>query len=401
MQFDPESTAFAADPYDSYQLLREAAPFHYHAPWQVWLVSRYADIDRLITDPRLGRSQDQRLDAAALAAQRQAWEHMPAFNRYVRVNLLELEGPAHRRLRRLVQQALSPLRIEALAQPIQRMTHQLLEDAAAGFTADFIADIAEPLPVYVIAEILGIPAADRHRLRPWSADIVAYYEPGHDDGDEARAEAAAAEFGEYLVRARRQRLAAPTDDLLSALTHARIDDTSLSEDEVVATTMLLLNAGHDATVNDAGNGLLALLRHPDALAQLRADPALTPRAVDELLRFDPPLHFFHRWVLDEIELGETRLAPGTKIAFLYGSANRDPAAFDAPDTLMLERSPNRHFAFGRGHHLCLGAPLARLELTTLLRALLARFPALALAGDEPRFRSGFTFRGLERLDIRL
>ncbi|NNM01894.1 MAG: cytochrome P450 [Gammaproteobacteria bacterium] len=401
MLFDPNSKAFAADPYKAYGALRESAPFHYYAPWDVWLISRYADIDRLITDPRLGRSMDHRLDAAALAAQREGWAEMPAFSRYVRVNLLELEGAEHRRLRRLVQQALSPLRIQALSDPVQRMTDHLLDGAGAHGTVDFIAAIAEPLPVYVIAEILGIPPADRHRLRPWSADIVAYYEPDHDGADEQRAEAAAAEFAGYLVHARRLRLAEPTDDLLSALTHARIDDTALSEDEVVATTMLLLNAGHEATVNAAGNGLLALLRHPEALARLRAEPALTASAVDELLRYDAPLHFFHRWVLDPLELGDTQLAPGAKIAFLYGSANRDPDAFEAADTLMLDRQPNRHFAFGRGHHLCLGAPLARLELTTLLRSLLARFPAPALATGEPRFRTGFTFRGLERLDVTL
>jgi cytochrome P450 len=265
---------------------------------------------------------------------------------------------------------------------------------------EFIADVAVPLPVQMIAELLGWPEEERHRLRPWSAQIVRLYEKDYTADDERRAERAAREFAERLATLAAERRAAPRDDLISALVAVSDQGEGLSEDELVATCMLLLNAGHEATANAAGNGLWALLRHPDQFARLREAPALLPLAVDEMLRYDAPLQLFHRYVLEDMEWGGYELRRGEMVGFLYGSANRDPRAFDRADEFDVGRAPNRHLAFGAGTHFCLGAQLARLELEVLFGTLLERPRVLQLDGEPPGYRPGLVFRGLTHLPLR-
>jgi cytochrome P450 len=265
---------------------------------------------------------------------------------------------------------------------------------------DLLADLIEQLPVAVIAELLGIPAADRARLRPWSADMTLMFELTRSEDDERRAVRATVEFSDYLRGLVRERRATPRADLLSQLALVVEAGDRLTEDELIATAILLLNAGHEASVNGAANAWWTLFRHPDALAALRADPGLVPTAVDELLRFDTPAPMFERWVLDEIELHGVSIPPGQELALLFASANRDPAQFVNPDGLVLDRSPNPHLSFGAGIHFCLGAPLARLELGILFRAILERMPTLELVA-EPAWKPRFVLRGLQALPVRL
>ncbi|KOG86334.1 cytochrome P450, partial [Streptomyces varsoviensis] len=310
--------------------------------------------------------------------------------------LLDLEAPDHTRLRRLVSKAFTPRMVERLAPYVHRTADELVTALLADGGGDLVATVAEPLPVAVIAEMLGVPAADRGLLRPWSAAICGMYElnPGEDT---ARAAVrASAEFSAYLRHLIAVRRAEPGEDLISALIAAYEEGDRLSEQEMVSTCALLLNAGHEATVNTTGNAWLALFRHPEQLTALRADHSLLPGAVEELMRFDTPLHLFERWVLDDIEVAGVHLPRGSEVALLLGSANRDPARFDRPDALDLTRPDVPHLSLGAGIHYCLGAPLARLELAAVFGALLRRAPGLRLAA-EPEWKPNFVIRGLREL----
>jgi cytochrome P450 len=264
---------------------------------------------------------------------------------------------------------------------------------------DLLPSIAEPLPVTVIAEMLGIPGADQPLLRPWSADICKMYELDPPLASQRDAVRASGEFSEYLRELSRARRAAPREDLISGLTQVVDEGERLSEDELIGTCVLLLNAGHEATVNLTVLGWWSLFRHPDQLKLLREDLSLVPRAVEELMRFDTPLQMFERWVLEPFELHGTRIPKGAELGLLFGSANRDPAAFDHPEELDLSREPNPHMSFGAGIHFCLGAPLGRLELQESFSGILQRFPDLEPV-EEPRWKPGYVIRGLEDLRVR-
>jgi cytochrome P450 len=274
-----------------------------------------------------------------------------------------------------------------------------LLDAADPADLDLMADYAERLPVDVIAELLGVPDELRAPLRPWSNRIVALYELDHDDATAQAAIDASTAFTAMLDELIAWRRRAPGDDLFSALIHADLDGDALTRDELVATAALLLNAGHEASVNVIGNGVVALLAHPDQLARVRAAGEL-PGAVDELIRYDSPLSLFQRTVFEPVEVAGRHLEPGTRVGLLLASANRDPDAFPRPDILDLDRSPNPHVGFGAGIHYCLGAPLARLEIAVALERLLARAGDLAVVSPPERRRS-FQFRGYQRVRLRL
>jgi cytochrome P450 len=264
---------------------------------------------------------------------------------------------------------------------------------------DLLHFLAEPLPVTVIAEMLGIPEADRHLLRPWSADICGMYELHPTREAQDAAVRACVEFGDYLRGLAAARRARPGDDLVSALTQVVDEGDVLTEDELVGTCVLLLNAGHEATVNMTGNGWWSLFRNPDQLAVLRSDiDGVLPTALEELMRWDTPAQMFERWVLADIEVGGVRIPRGAEVALLFGSANRDPQVRPDPDLLDVRRSPNTHLTFGVGAHYCLGAALARIELTASYGALLRRVPELELAA-EPRWKPGYVMRGLEELRV--
>jgi cytochrome P450 len=250
----------------------------------------------------------------------------------------------------------------------------------------------------VIAEMLGVPEADHHRLRPWSADIVKMYELNPPESAQRDAVRASLEFSGYLRELARERRTAPGEDLISGLVHVIDEGDTLTEDELVGTCVLLLNAGHEATVNATLLGWWALFRHPDRLKELRAEPSLLPSAIEELLRYQTPLPMFERWVLEPFELHGERIPKGAELGLLFDSANRDPEVFDAPDELRLDRKPNPHLTFGAGIHFCLGAPLGRMELQISFGTLLERFPNLELV-EEPRYRPSYVIRGLDGLRV--
>jgi len=390
----------AADPYPVYARLREQSPFLHSPELGMTLVARYEDIRAILLDGRFGRTLDH-VTPREEVERRRAVEraHLPCYSRYVRVNLLETEGEDHARVRRLVSAALNPRHIRNLRLQVQSLVDELLDGLATNGQMDFVADLAVPLPVHMISELLGWPAHERHRLRPWSAQIVRLYEKDHTPEDERRAETAASEFAAMIGDLADERRAVPRDDLITSLVQVSEDDQKLTRDELIATCMLLLNAGHEATVNAAGNGLLALLRHPEQMAVLRENPALIPTAIEEMIRYDAPLQLFHRFALEDLELGPLSLKRGDTVGLLYGSGNRDPQMFERADEFDVRRQPNRHLGFGTGAHFCLGAPLARLELEVLFATLLERLPALRLADPRPQFRPGLVFRGLK--DLRL
>ena len=402
VDFHPYDPGFAAYPYPVYARLRAESPVFYSAETRLTLFAGYDDVRTLVLDGRLGRSMDHVTPPEALAHRRReaSSERLPNYSRYVRVNLLETEGADHARVRRLVAAAFGPRRVRELRHSVCALVQHLLEERMQDRRMDLIADLAAPLPVHVIAELLGWPPHERHRLRPWSAQIVRLYEKDYTAQDEERAESATTEFAAMLTELVAERRADPRDDLISALVAVRDQDDRLSENELIATCMLLLNAGHEATANAAGNGLWALFSNPDQMVRLRENPRLLPSALDEMLRYDAPLQLFHRYVLEDMEYGGYELRRGEQIGLLYGSANRDSQAFDRPDEFDVERAPNRHLAFGAGVHFCLGAQLARLELEVLFGTLLSRLPMLRLDGEPPRYRPGLVFRGLEGLNIR-
>ncbi|WP_432587336.1 cytochrome P450 [Streptomyces sp. HD1123-B1] len=394
--FDPWRPSFVADPYPAYAELRESGRAHWFAPSRQWLIPHFDDARALLADRRLGRTYLHRFSHEEFGRTAPPPEHEP-FHTLNDYGMLDLEAPDHTRIRRLVSKAFTPRTVEALVPTIRRLADGLVDSFVAAGGGDLIASVAEPLPVAVIAEMLGIPPADRSSLRPWSADICGMYELNPDGETADRAVRASLEFSAYLRELIAARRKDPGEDLISALIAAYDEGDRLSEQEMISTCVLLLNAGHEATVNSTGNGWWTLFRHPGQLAALRADPeGLLPTAVDELLRFDTPLQLFERWVLDDIEVDGTVIPRGSEVAILFGSANRDPARFDHPDTLDLARTDNPHLSFGAGIHYCLGAPLARLELQASFGALLRKAPRLRLV-KEPQWRPGFVIRGLTEL----
>jgi unspecific monooxygenase len=312
--------------------------------------------------------------------------------------MLDLEPPDHTRIRRLVSKAFTPRTVEQLRPYVDRLANELVAGLVAAGGGDLLTDVAEPLPVAVIAEMLGIPESDRAPLRPWSADICGMYELNPSEETAARAVRASVEFTEYLRELIAARRKEPGDDLISGLIAAHDEGDRLTEQEMISTCVLLLNAGHEATVNATVNGWWALFRNPDQLAALRGDLSLIPTAVEELMRYDTPLQLFERWVLDDIEIDGTTVPRGAEIALLFGSANHDPKVFASPESLDLSRTDNPHISFSAGIHYCIGAPLARLELAASLGALLEKAPTLALAA-EPERKPNFVIRGLEGLGV--
>lgn len=400
--YDPSSSEFVAYPYGVYAQLREQAPVVWHEPTRQWLVARYDDVNALLRDKRLGRTYLHLASHEEMGRDPDPPELEP-FWHVIRNGMLDREPPDHTRLRRLVSRAFTPSTVERLRPTVRRLADsyvsELVDATSDGSPADVLTTVAEPLPVTVIAEMLGVPEADRPLLRPWSADICGMYELNPSAQTAAKATTAAVEFAEYLRGLARDRRQRPADDLISELVHVVDEGDRLTEDELVGTCVLLLNAGHEATVNVTGNGLLALLRNPDQLDRLRADPSLLPTAVEELMRYDTPLQMFERWVLaDGVEVAGRPVSRGDEVALLFGSANRDPARFSDPDRLDLGRRENPHLSFGAGIHYCLGAPLARVELAAVFGTLLSRAPGLALAA-EPTWKPTYIIRGVRELMV--
>jgi cytochrome P450 len=397
--FAPDDLGFIADPYPAYAELREQAPVVLDERTDHWLVSRYEDVNASLRDRRFGRTYHHLATDEEMGRPSAPEWHAP-FWHLVRSGILDMEPPDHTRVRRLVSKAFTPRMAEALRPHVQRLMDENVDVVAGAGEIDLIPSIAEPLPVAVIAQLLGIPDEDRHLLRPWSADICRMYELAPTEEDAHIAIHACVEFSEYLRQLSRARRADPREDLISGLAQVVDEGERLTEDELIGTCVLLLNAGHEATVNVTGNGWWSLFRHPDQLRRLRDDPSLVPRAIEELMRFDTPLQMFERWVLEDVEIRGVEVPKGAELGLLFGSANHDPAVFERPDELDLGREPNPHLAFGAGVHFCLGAPLARIELETSFATLLRRFPLMELV-EEPAWKPNYIIRGLEALRVRV
>jgi cytochrome P450 len=381
-----------ADPYPSFARAREVAPVQWHEGLGLWLAFTHAEVNAVLRDRRLGR----------IWADREPAGRFESFNLIHRNAILEMEPPHHTRLRRLISTAFARGHVERLRPWVEelagRLVDELLEESAGTRPVDLLT-MAEQLPVAVIAELLGVPEADRQLLRPWSNAIVKMYEYERTRQREDAAERAADEFVAYLRELAADRRRHPGDDLVSHLVSVRdADGDRLTEDELVTTCILLLNAGHEATVNVTANGTLALLRHSDQLRRLRADRSLLPTAIEEFMRFDSPLQLFERTATEDVEVGGITVEKGQKIAALLGSANHDPAVFGDPETLDVGRAENPHVSFGAGVHFCIGASLARVELQASFGALLDRTSSLELGG-EPVRRTEFVIRGLAELPV--
>ncbi|MEU6088384.1 cytochrome P450 [Streptomyces sp. NPDC047085] len=397
LAFDPWDPAFVADPYPAYAELRARGRVIRYEPTDQWLVPHHADVSALLRDRRLGRTYQHRFTHEDFGRTPPRPEHEP-FHTLNDHGMLDLEPPDHTRIRRLVSKAFTPRTVERLRPYVHGLANDLVAALVEAGGGDLLTDVAEPLPVAVIAEMLGIPEADRALLRPWSADICGMYELNPSQETAARAVRASVEFSDYLRELIAERRKEPGEDLISGLIAAHDEGDRLTEQEMISTAVLLLNAGHEATVNATVNGWWALFRNPDQLAALRADHGLVPSAVEELMRYDTPLQLFERWVLDDIEIAGTTIPRGSEIAMLFGSANHDPEVFADPGRLDLTRVDNPHISFSAGIHYCIGAPLARIELAASMTALLERAPALTLVA-EPERKPNFVIRGLRGLRV--
>ena len=389
------SPAFKADPYPFYARLRAEAPvFRTILPDKqvAWLITRYEDVASVLKDERFSKD---RLTTLA-AGQRVKTPWIPGFAKPLARNMLDVDGPDHTRLRALVHTAFTPRLIERLRERIHRLTDELLAAAERKGGLELVADFALPLPITIIAEMLGVPVQDRHRFHRWTNKVVAV-SSGRDALTAIPSIWACVRYMRKLIKARR---AAPRDDLISALIQAQEAGDSLSEDELLAMVFLLLIAGHETTVNLIASGALALMQFPEQAGRLRQDPALSKTAVEELLRFTSPVQMAtERYAREDIKIAGTTIPRGDLVFAVIASANRDERQFDAPDTLEITRDLNRHLSFGQGMHYCLGAPLARLEGQIALPALLQRYPKLRLKTPNLQWRRGLILRGLEQLPL--
>jgi pimeloyl-[acyl-carrier protein] synthase len=388
LTYNPFLPEVREDPYPQYQALREADPVHRSPFLNMWVLTRYEDVALVLRDQRF-------------SADRTKWEGFQALEGFQPVrSLLSLDPPDHTRLRTLVTKAFTPRVVEQLRPQAQVIVDEALDRAASHGEMELIEDLAYPLPVAVIAGMLGVPRDDWPRFREWSRVLVSSLDPvALPDSDQITAVRAAEDaLFEYLSGVVAERRREPRDDLISALIAVEERGDVLNERELLVMLNLLLVAGHETTVNLIGNGMLALLRNPEQLALLRRRPELLESAVEELLRFDSPVQLTGRIAAEACEVGGQQIGRGQLVLTLLGAANRDPQQFPDPDRLDLTRSPNQHFSFGRGIHFCLGAPLARLEGRIAISSLVSRFGELTQVGEAVRSQT-ITLRGLTRLPL--
>jgi len=390
---DFNNPTFVANPYEQLKALREIGKPVWHEGMQIFLAARHSDANDVFRNKSLGRIFTDKSPEFQ-------WE---TFNWLHSDSILDSEPPKHTRLRSLVAKAFNRNKIEGMRPAVERITQQLLdaidEKVKSGESFDLIADYAEPLPVKIIADLLGFPESEEHLLRPWSQSIVKMYEVNPSEQYQVEAKKAAGEFAEYVRNLAEHRKTNPGQDLITDLAMVEENGEKLNSHELVATCVLLLNAGHEASVNAFGNGMVAALERPDQAELLRKNSrAITETALEEFMRFDAPLHLFERTATIDTELGGVKIEKGQKIAALIGSANRDSSVFERADEMDLTRDPNPHIGFGAGIHFCLGAPLARLEMSVSLPALWEKYPNMQLAGNPVR-RPTFVLRGYESVSI--
>jgi cytochrome P450 len=395
-RFDVDDPAFIADPYPVLNELREATPVFRNERTKQWVLTRFTDVYETLRHRGLGRSYNHLFSDAELGRPPPD-PRWAAFHQHERWSLLCLEPSDHTRLRRLVAKVFTPRAVTALRPDIERCSAELLERCTELGTFDVLADYAQPYSVAVICSMLGVPRSDTQLLLDWSHAIVKMYELSTTDEVRAAADRAAAEYIEYTRRLIVEKRSRPDGLLVSELACVEDAGDTLTEDEIVSTTMVLLEAGHEATVNTLGNGVRALMHHPHEWQRLVSGEVDARTAIEELVRWDAPLQLFERWVLEpDVEIAGQPMAIGDEVAMLFGAAERDPRRFDDPDRFDVGRGDATHIGFGGGIHFCVGAPLARQELAVSLAGLVAGFPTLTLA-EEPRYHPTFVIRGLTRL----
>ena len=390
VSLDPCDPAFFNNPYPAYDAIRVATPVFKWEDYGYWCFARHEDVNALLRDRRFGR---QILHVAS--REELGWPETPdrlkSFYGFEKHSLLELEPPVHTRLRGLVTRSFLSRQVERLRPAILSLCNGLIDRIEASHEADLLTAFATPIPVIVICDLLGVPSEMAQQLLAWSHDMVAMYQARRDRAVEDKAVKATVEFSIFMRGYIGQRRTEPRDDLLSELIRAEELGQKLSEDELVTTAILLLNAGHEATVHAIGNGIKTLLEH-----DIRG--GIGEGRIEETLRFDAPLHLFTRYALEDLEYAGIRLRKGETVGLMLGAANRDAARFADPDRFQPSRDPNPHVSFGAGIHFCIGAPLARLEMQIALPLLFQRLPKLALA-EAPRYRDAYHFHGLESLRV--
>ncbi|NSX55888.1 cytochrome P450 [Parasulfitobacter algicola] len=379
----PSDPDFVQNPYDFYNRARQTGPIFFWQEYDIPCILSYAMVSAVLRDKRFGREtpDDKRVRHPG---------HQAAFWAVEDHSMLELEPPRHTRLRTLVLRAFTSRRVTALRPDIEALANNLI-DRIETSTFDLIHAFAQPLPVIIIARLLGLPDEDADQLLGWSNAMVGMYQANRTHKTEVTAAQAAQAFSDYLQQHIKYRQKHPGDDLITHLINAQDQDDQLTLAEITSTCILLLNAGHEATVHTTGNGVKALLDH-----NLQIIPDNTQATVEEILRYDPPLHMFTRWAYENVELGRHTIAKGTKVGLLLGAANRDPDRWDASDRFDPDRPQAVNTSFGAGLHFCLGAPLARLELQTALPILFDRFPNLQFE-KQPEYANIYHFHGLKNL----
>jgi len=405
VRFDPYDPAFLDNPYLTYARLREESPVFFDEGWELTFVGRHETVTSILKNREgFGRDFRHRLsvDGVDPDLYRRIYPpQWPTWTRYIRESFIDLEPPRHTRLRRLVSKAFTRRSSEAFRPRLEEAADRILDQVLKKGSMEAISQFAAPIPVAMIAELMGIPGDDHAKLLDWSHAIVKVFDQNVTEAEGLAADRATNDFVEYLESLLEQRRGHRGDDLISAMLEVEESGDTLTDEEIVGTSILTLNAGHEATVHAIGNGLLALATSPDQYRSLHQGEVSISSAVDELLRFDSPLQMFERWVLEDTELEGHRLAAGSKVGLLFGSANHDPQVFGpGADLLELSRTPNPHVSYGAGLHFCVGAPLATVELEAAFARLAKRVRGIELEEESDRIRS-LVFRGVETLVLGL
>jgi cytochrome P450 len=397
-RFDPASPEFIADPYPVLNELREATPIFWNPRSEQWMLTRFSDVFETLRDRRMGRAYTHRYSHAEVGRS-EPDPRWSSFQQHEQWSLLCLEPPDHTRIRRLVAKVFTPKAVAALRPAIESFSDELLDTCRELGEFELLRDYAQPYSVAVICSMLGVPRSDTQLLLDWSHAIVKMYELTTTDAVRERANTAAAEYIDYTKALIAEKRRSPDGLLVSELAVVEDDGDVLTDDEIVSTTMVLLEAGHEATVNTLGNGTRALMLHPGEWQRLVAGEVHPRAAIEEMLRWDAPLHLFERWVLEEgVEVCGQPVGVGEEIAMLFGAAERDPRRFADPDRFDVGRGDTAHIGFGGGIHFCVGAPLARQELEVSLAGLVQRFPDLSLT-EMPVYQPNFVIRGLQGLRL--
>lgn len=395
--FNPFLPEHRRDPHATWRYLQWREPVFFSRVLRVWVCTRYDDVVRILRDPRFGADRSQ---ITLMKILRPFLRRDPEFAQFVDRVLLNLDPPDHTRLRGLVSKAFTPRRIDSLRPRLQTIVDDLLDQIAKRGEMELVRDLAQPLPVIAIAEMLGVPAEDRDRFKVWSAALVQILDPFQGSGGIAPARQANRELNAYFRPLLDKRRSDPQDDLLSAMITVEERGERLSETDLLALANLLLVAGHETTTNLIGNAVITLLRHPDERKRLQQHPGLITSAVDEFLRYEGPVQMTERVAREDCEIGGKRIRKGQLVWPVLAAANRDPAHFPDPDRLDLGRVGNHHVSFGMGAHFCIGSQLAKLEAEIAIGSLLERFPDLVGDADPPAWKRSMVLRGPESLPLR-